>query len=91
MTNTNENISLEESTDATITNIQPEKVAPLPGMIAVGSSVKINKTTMTGIVDEYHLSKDKKTFSYLVSYKDDEGENHQRSFLHNQITEITEG
>jgi hypothetical protein len=90
MQNTNENISLEESTDATISKNQPEKVAPLPGMIALGSAVKINKTTMTGIVDEYHLSRDKKIFSYLVSFKDDEGENHQRSFLHNQITVITE-
>ena len=90
-TESTEQINLGENTDASISQTQPEKVSPLPGMIALGKEVKILKTTLTGIVEEYHLSDDKKTFSYLVSYKDDEGENHQRSFLHNQIQEITEG
>lgn len=55
------------------------------GMLAVGTGVTINKSTLSGEITGYHLSADGTTLSYLVNYED-EGEGHQRAFSSNQIS-----
>ena len=85
---TNEKANANELSDAEILKTPPPNISPLPGMFAEGTQVKIKNTILTGIVDSYHLSKDGKVFSYLVQFKNEEGVEHEKAFLHNQIEEI---
>ena len=63
-------------------NKHPETV---DGMLAVGTDVTVNKSTLSGVIAGYHLSADGTTLSYMVDYED-EGEDHQRAFTSNQIS-----
>lgn len=80
-----EQLNAIEKTDATIVKEAVQHPKEAPGMLAVGSSVSVNKSTLVGIIAGYHLSSDNTTLSYLVDYED-EGEKHQRAFTPNQIT-----
>lgn len=89
MSGQTENINLNESTDASVSNGPKEKVAPLPGMIPIEAKVKIKKTVLEGVVKDYHLSKDKKSLTYMVEYTEDDV-THEKNFTHEQIEEIKE-
>ncbi len=80
----NEKLNATENTDAILVKEVVQHPQEVPFMMAVGTPVNINKSTLQGIISGYDLSEDKKTLSYIVDYVDD-GENHQRAFLHNQI------
>lgn len=82
---TNEELNATEITDAVIVTETVQHPQEVPGMLAVDTLVKVNKSTIEGMVVGYNLSADFKTLSYLVDYED-EGEKHQRAFLPNQIT-----
>ena len=82
---TNEALNATEITDAAIVTETVQHPQEVPGMLAVDTLVKVNKSTIEGVVVGYNLSEDFKTLSYLVDYED-EGQKHQRAFLPNQIT-----
>ena len=84
-TDTQEANNALDTNDAVIVAEPVQHPQEVPGMLAVDTLVKVNKSTIEGIVVGYNLSADFKTLSYLVDYED-EGEKHQRAFLPNQIT-----
>ena len=81
-----EKLSATDKNDALLSkqpiNKHPEAVE---GMLAVGTPITVNKSTLSGEIAGYHLSADGTTITYIVNYMD-EGEYHQRSFTFNQIT-----
>lgn len=85
MANHKEELKATDNNDAVLSKEEVAHPQEVPGLLTVGTPVKVNKSTLEGIIAGYHLSDDKTTLSYLVDYED-EGEKHQRSFLTNQIT-----
>lgn len=58
---------------------------------AKGTSVRQAIKPVEGAVTDIVFDADNLQFKYLVSYKDADGADHQRWFLHNEIEEITGG
>lgn len=82
---TPEELNATESNDAVLAKEEVKHPVEVPFMVAVGTPVSINKTTLSGTVGGYHISDDKTVLSYLVDYEE-EGEKKQRAFLPNQVT-----
>lgn len=82
--NNSEKANANENSDASVTK-GPVAAPALPGLPPAGTVVNINKTTLSGAISGYHISKDGKTLHYLVEYEED-GENHEKAFLPDQIT-----
>ena len=80
-----EKLNAAEQADAVISKEEVKHPQEVPGMLQVGVAVKVNKSTLEGVIKGYHLSSDNTTLSFLVDYEE-EGEKHQRAFLPNQIT-----
>jgi hypothetical protein len=83
--NESENVKGSDHVEASISKNPASKVDAAPGMFAVGTEVEFVQPVIRGKIAEYHLSDDKKTFSYLVDYINDEGQPCQRAFTHNQL------
>lgn len=81
-----EKAKASDSSDAKITKEPIPEAKPIPGMFPLGK-IAIKKTVLIGEIVGYHLSEDKKTMSYIVSYEE-EGIKHERGFTHDQLEEV---
>ena len=84
---TQESNNALDNNDAVLVTDPVQHPQEVPGMLAVDTLVKVNKSTIEGVVVGYNLSADFRTLSCLVDYED-EGEKHQRAFLPHQITHL---
>jgi hypothetical protein len=66
----------------------PAPVETAPGMYPVETHVEFIQPRIHGYVKEYHLSDDKKTFTYIVEYVNEKGELCERGFTHDQLKAI---
>lgn len=85
-----EKINAREISDAEVvsgTAQTPPVVRPAPGMYAKGTVVSIIGSNLRGDVIGYHLSEDGTALTYMIAFKMN-GEDHHRSFTHEQLMEV---
>ena len=77
-----------DTASADVAKTLPEpRVAPAPGMFAVGQKVVQKVFVPVWTIKGFHLSEDQKTLQYLASWTDEAGQEHEHYFTHDQIEE----